>query len=350
MLINNEFKSAVLQLKSQNFEDLALEIFNYQASQNPTYRSYLQHLHVKVSSIKRADKIPCMPIQFFKKHAVVSGNVPTQMVFESSGTTGDVTSKHFMSDLPFYETISQKIFEDFYGPLTDFHILALLPSYLERNTSSLVYMVQSFIYRSYSQESGFYLKNTKQLLRRLKELLTNKQDTRKILLIGVTFALLDLAESEADLSFIAENAHRLVVMETGGMKGRRKELLREEVHEILTKAFGINKIHSEYGMTELTSQGYSKGDGVFELPANMRIYLREVNDPFSYLPSFSVGDGYVAERGKTGGINVIDLANIDSCCFIETQDLGNFMPNYQAFKIAGRFDNSDIRGCNLMVL
>lgn len=235
-----------------------------------------------------------------------------------------------------------------YGSLIDYHVLALLPSYLERNNSSLVYMVQRFIYHSYSPSSGFYLRNTKELLEKLKEL---AQGTRKILLLGVTFALLDLAESDESLDFIRENSDKFIIMETGGMKGQRKELLRKEVHEILTKNFGVSKIHSEYGMTELLSQGYSKGDGIFSLPPSMKVLLREVNDPFTYLPSFSVNKKTDEnQRMKTGGINVIDLANIDSCCFVETQDLGSFTPNYKGFEVLGRFDNSDVRGCNLMVL
>jgi phenylacetate-coenzyme A ligase PaaK-like adenylate-forming protein len=354
MGIRDELKSAVSQLNAQSlrpnaFEELALEVFRFQAANNYIYKEYLRNLNIKLLTINRLDKIPFLPIQFFKHHKIISDNAPTQVVFESSGTTGDTTSKHLVSDLPFYEYISQKIFEQFYGPLTDFHILALLPSYLERNNSSLVYMVQSFIYRTYSQESGFYLKNTNELLQKLRQISINEQSHRKVLLIGVTFALLDLAESGEDLSFLENLKDRLIIMETGGMKGRRKELLREEVHEILTKAFGVEKIHSEYGMTELLSQGYSKGDGIFELPNTMKILLREINDPFKIVSTIKLLSS--KKQGVIrGGINVVDLANIDSCSFIETQDLGAYNTDNQSFSIIGRFDNSDVRGCNLMVI
>lgn len=353
MGIRDELKSAVLQLndtslRPNHFEELALEVFRFQAIKNPVYNKYLSFLRVNPLRINRLDKIPFLPIQFFKHHKVVSDNAPTQIVFESSGTTGDTTSKHLVSDLPFYEYVSQNIFEQFYGSLNDFHILALLPSYLERNNSSLVYMVQSFIYRTFSRESGFYLKNASELLQKLRQL-SNQNSKRKVLIIGVTFALLDLAESGEDLTFMLKLKDRLVIMETGGMKGRRKELLREEVHEILTSAFGVEKIHSEYGMTELLSQGYSKGDGIFELPKTMKVILREINDPFKIIPTFNVPT--LTERNIVrGGINVVDLANIDSCSFIETQDLGAYNTDNQSFSIIGRFDNSDIRGCNLMVI
>lgn len=358
MTIRDELKAAVLQLGSvatkntteqaHRFEQLALEIFRFQVAENPVYCQYVSHLDVPVSKIRRIEQIPCLPISFFKTQRILSGNVTPQLVFESSGTSGQINSKHYVSDLPFYEAHSQQIFEQVYGSLTDYHILALLPSYLERNNSSLVYMVQRFIYHSYSTASGFYLNNTSELLKKLEELL---QDSRKILLWGVTFALLDWAESGQNFDFIRQHPGKYVFMDTGGMKGRRREMLREEVHEKLTTNFGVAKIHSEYGMTELLSQGYSQGDGVFHLPASMKVLLREVNDPFSYLPSFSVGSKEnIRERGRTGGVNVIDLANIDSCCFIETQDLGSFTPNYDGFRIMGRFDNSDVRGCNLMVV
>ncbi|WP_064197730.1 MULTISPECIES: acyl transferase [Emticicia] len=353
MSIRDELKSAVLQLsdasvRPHDFEELALEIFRFQAASNYTYKEYLSFLKVNPTKVSRLEKIPFLPIQFFKHHKIVSDAAPTQIIFESSGTTGDTTSKHLVSDLPFYEYISQQIFEQFYGPLSDFHILALLPSYLERNNSSLVYMVQSFIYRTYSRESGFYLKNTTELIQQLRQL-SNQNSKRKVLLIGVTFALLDLAESGEDLSFMEKLKDRLIVMETGGMKGRRKELLREEVHEILTSAFGIEKIHSEYGMTELLSQGYSKGDGIFELPQTMKVLLREINDPFKIISTVNFKNNNERTLIR-GGINVVDLANIDSCCFIETQDLGAYNIENQSFSIIGRFDNSDIRGCNLMVV
>lgn len=358
MTLRNELKASVLNLgnteflneteKEHLFEQLALEIFRFQATENPIYRKYISSLGINPSNIHRIGQVPCLPISFFKTQRVITGSVEQQLVFESSGTTGQKPSRHYVSDLQFYEAHSKQVFEQIYGSLTDYHVLALLPSYLERNNSSLVYMVQRFIYHSYSPSSGFYLNNTQELLKKLKKLV---QGSRKILLLGVTFALLDLAENGSAFDFIRENSDKFIVMETGGMKGRRKELLREEVHEILTENLGVSKIHSEYGMTELLSQGYSKGDGIFTLPPSMKVLLREVNDPFAYLPSFSIGEKKSeSQRMKTGGINVIDLANIDSCCFIETQDLGSFTPDYSGFKVLGRFDNSDVRGCNLMVL
>lgn len=351
MNIKDELKAAVISLSEndRNFEPLALEIFKFQAEQNPVYKAYLKNLGIKPSKVSHLEKIPCLPISFFKTHAVISGTSTIQHTFESSGTTGDVSSKHHIADLPFYEYLSAKTFEAFYGPLNDYHILALLPNYLERNNSSLVYMVQSFIYKSFSTDSGFYLDNIEELAQKLEQLVNQKESKKKVLLLGVTFALLDLVEQYTQHVKKPEN---LLIMETGGMKGKRKELLREEVHKLLSTGFNVEKIHSEYGMTELLSQAYSKGDGWFKPSATMKILLREVNDPFVYLPSFKLGNQTAAKRNyrKTGGINVIDLANIDSCCFIETQDLGNFSEDYQEFKVLGRFDNSDVRGCNLMTI
>ena len=347
-------KKRVLTLLPEQFEDLAMDIFRYQAKANEVYQRYLQCLGIEEDSIKNTQQIPFLPIEFFKTKHILSGGVSPKIIFESSGTTGQNTSQHAVADPDFYLQLSQQIFERLYGSLKNFHILALLPSYLERKNSSLVYMVEHFIKESGSNFSGFYLNDTQALvetLRRIngewekikeqeRDLILNSQFSilnSKVLLIGVTFALLDLAESSLDLSFLKDLD--IIVMETGGMKGRRKELLREEVHEILTGAFGVKTIHSEYGMTELLSQGYSKGEGVFELPVSMKVLLREVNDPFTLLK----------QHNKTGGINVIDLGNIDSCSFIETKDLGVYLPNNQGFKIIGRFDNSDIRGCNLMI-
>jgi phenylacetate-coenzyme A ligase PaaK-like adenylate-forming protein len=334
MLFQDELKSAVLQVDSVNFEALALEIFRFQASQNPVYQSYLRFRKTDVKAINRLEEIPFLPISLFKTHQIITDNAPTQRVFESSGTTGQQTSRHFIADLAFYEAISEQIFKQQYGTLSDFHILALLPSYLERNNSSLVYMVQHFMSKSASSMNGFYLDNLNLLYENLRDLLA-KDDKKPILLIGVSFALLDFVEQfqlkNLDIS-------RLIVMETGGMKGRRREMIREEVHDILTTGFSVKKIHSEYGMTELLSQGYSQGDGVFELPPSMQLLFREVSDPMAV--------SRVNQR-SSNGLNVIDLANIDSCCFIETQDLGSIKNNQ--LSILGRFDNSDVRGCNLMV-
>ncbi|UBM57990.1 acyl transferase [Marinilongibacter aquaticus] len=350
MNIKDELKAAVLSLKPNdpNFEPLALEIFRYQAEQNPIYKAFLKNLQIDPLKVTHLEKIPCLPIQFFKTQEIVSGQIEIQHVFESSGTTSSLNAKHYIADLPFYEFSSIKAFEWLYGPLNNYHILALLPNYLEKGQSSLVYMVQGFIHNSFSQESGFYLDNIDELLRQLEALLRNS--SRKILLWGVTFALLDLSEKTAELGFLKEFSDRLIVMETGGMKGRKKEMLREEVHDKLKNAFGVKSIHSEYGMTELLSQAYAQTDGLFQSAPSMRILLRDVNDPFSYLPSFQLGDGPKHKRNQTGGINVFDLANIDSCCFIETQDLGSYSDDYQHFRVVGRFDNSDIRGCNLMAI
>ncbi len=353
MTLKDELKSAVLQLDQNplSFERLAIEVFQFQAYHNQTYNTYLKHLGIKASTVSRIEKIPFLPIEFFKSHKVTSGHLNHQMIFESSGTTSADTSKHYVEDLPFYEMLSFKIFQKFYGSLNDYTIFGLLPSYLERNNSSLVYMVQTFIYKTLSKYSGFYLNNTQDLLKSIKKVFQEYDKNHKILLVGVTFALLDMADNKEDLEFLEAFRDRIIIMETGGMKGRRKELLREELHNILKDAFHVNSIHSEYGMTELLSQAYSNGDGAFTTPPSMKILLREVNDPFSYLPSFALGDpsDKVDIKQKTGAINVIDLGNIDSCSFIETKDLGKFSNDYQTFSILGRLDNTDLRGCNLMV-
>ena len=340
------------------FESLALAVFRYQAVYNPLYAAYLHYLNSRPENITHINQIPFLPIDFFKNHPVLTGfaanrtsetDRPNVLIFASSGTTGEHTSRHFVPDPGLYETISTRTFEQAYGSLDNFHILALLPSYLERNNSSLVYMVQRFMAKADANQSGFFLDNHTELTERLQQL-ARHPDQKRILLIGVTFGLLDWAESAPDLSFLGQLPN-LVVMETGGMKGRRKELLREEVHEILTNRLGVNAIHSEYGMTELLSQAYSAGGGVFQPSSTLRIILRDINDPFLLYPDDQRRTG---ER-RTGGINVIDLANLDSCAFIETQDLGQYV-DYEddstagSFRVIGRFDNSDVRGCNLMAL
>lgn len=338
----NDLKVRIANVNPGSFDELALEIFRLQVQKNETYGSFFKYLGINPKSIHEVNKIPFMPIGFFKNHQILTGNQTIQVVFESSGTTGQSTSRHLVSDLAFYRSIAQNIFEHNYGPLSDFHVLALLPSYLERNNSSLVYMVQDFIEKSGSVHSGFFLNNTQELVQTLQQIIQNP-DGRKILLMGVTFGLLDLAEAGHDLDFLQETQN-LIVMETGGMKGRRREMLREEVHETLTQAFFVPAIHSEYGMTELLSQGYSAGGGVFDVPATMRIFLRDINDPFCIFPP---------NYPRTGGINVIDLANVDTCAFVETQDLGQYVlekTGSPQFRVIGRFDNSDVRGCNLMIL
>jgi hypothetical protein len=286
-------------------------------------------MNVNVQKIKSVQQIPFLPIQFFKSHAVVSNSNPIQETFTSSGSTGVITSKHLVTDVSLYEQSYQKGFSQFYGNIEDYVVLALLPSYLEREGSSLIYMVKDLILQSNNSESGFYLHNHEALIEKLKAL---DSSGRNVILIGVTYALLDLIEKQ---NFQLKNT---IIMETGGMKGKRKEMIREELHEQLCNGFGVSAIHSEYGMTELLSQAYSLGDGVFECPSWMQIQIRDTEDALTYL-----------ENGKSGGINVIDLANFNSCSFIATQDLGRKKSN-TSFEVLGRFDNSDIRGCNLMVL
>lgn len=316
-------------LSEVNFEKKALNLFAFQAEHNPVYKKFLKYLNCDINSVKRLNQIPFLPIQFFKSHKILSSKRQIEKVFLSSGTTGSIQSKHYVINLKIYEESFRKGFEYFYGNLKEYTILALLPSYLEREGSSLIYMVNDLIEQSKKPKSGFYLYNLEELANTLKEL---DQKNEKVLLIGVSFALLELAEN---YSFQLKNT---IVMETGGMKGRRKELVREELHQILCKGFGVNKIHSEYGMTELLSQAYSKGYGVFECPPWMKILIRDTEDALTILP-----------KGKSGGINIIDLANVNSCAFIATQDLGKSHIN-ETFEIIGRFDNSDIRGCNLLVL
>lgn len=314
---------------SQEFEQKALDIFQYQFEQNTVYRSFCDLLYKHPSDIKTIEDIPFLPITFFKSHEVISSQEKSQAIFTSSGTTGSIVSKHYVKDTAMYEASFYKGFAQYYGNIEDYVILALLPSYLERSGSSLIYMVDHLITSSKHTDSGFYLNDYHSLSKKLKELDTSGQ---KVLLIGVSFALLDIVEEH---QFQLKNT---IVMETGGMKGRRKELIREELHDILKKGFGVSTIHSEYGMTELLSQAYSKGNGIFTTPPWMRVLTRDTEDPLTILPN-----------SKTGGLNIIDLANIHSCSFIATQDLGSIHQN-GSFSIIGRFDNSDIRGCNLMAL
>ncbi len=310
------------------FEQLALQVFQYQATNNRVYQEYLEHLKFDISTVKSLTQIPFLPIDFFKSHKVVSTDKEAQAIFTSSGTTGNLTSRHYVPDLKIYEASFTKGFEQYYGAVSDYCILALLPSYLEREGSSLIYMMEKLIKDSKHEKSGFYLHNHEELIAAITDL---KKQNQKILLLGVSFALLDLAEKfQLDLDGV-------IVMETGGMKGRRKEITREELHAFLTQRLGVEKIHSEYGMTELLSQAYSKGDSLFFTPSWMKIMIRDTYDPFSY-----------EKQGRSGGVNVIDLANIHSCSFIETQDLGRIHAD-GSFEILGRFDHSDIRGCNLLV-
>jgi hypothetical protein len=323
-------KKLIFSISNEHsFEDAALQVFRFQALNNPVYREYIKALKCEVSSVNGLSMIPFLPIDFFKGHSVLSNESGYEIVFTSSGTTNTQPSKHYVSDVLLYRESFMRTFKQFYGPPADYAILALLPSYLEREGSSLVYMVDHLIRESKNPHSGFYLYNLDQLVVKIKKL---KHEKQKFMLWGVTFALLELAEKyDLDLG----NA---IVIETGGMKGKRAELTREELHRNLCERFHLVSIHSEYGMTELLSQAYSKGLGIFQTPPWMKIIIRDMNDPLVTIAENSVG-----------GINVIDLANIHSCSFIATQDLGRL--SYEGtFEVLGRFDNSDVRGCNLMVV
>lgn len=311
------------------FEAASITIFKYQFKNNQVYNTFCTHLGKTDRSVKTLEEIPFLPIEFFKSKKVVSGSSETESIFTSSGTTGQNTSKHYIQDLNIYRKSYLKGFNLFYGDISEYCVLALLPSYLERKGSSLIYMINDLIEESNHPDSGFYLNDLSSLTEKIKTL---ESKGIKTLLIGVSFALLDLVEKHQ------LQLKNTIVMETGGMKGRRKELIREELHEILTKGFGVSKIHSEYGMTELLSQAYSHGNGIFKTPPWMKVLIRDTEDPFNYLRS-----------GKSGGLNVIDLANLHSCAFIATQDLGKSYKD-GSFEVLGRFDHSDIRGCNLMVL
>ncbi|UQD55329.1 acyl transferase [Flavobacterium sp. K5-23] len=322
--------SDIFTISSQKqFEKIALKVFRFQHENNIVYREFCDLLKVEPQKVKSVQQIPFLPIQFFKSHAVVSNTNQVEATFTSSGTTGMITSKHLVTDVSIYEESYRQGFSQFYGNIEDYVVLALLPSYLERGGSSLIYMVEDLIQLSNRPESGFYLHNHDELIKQLVEL---DQSGQNVILIGVTYALLDLIEKH---KFQLQNT---IIMETGGMKGKRKEMIREELHAQLCEGFGVKAIHSEYGMTELLSQAYSLGEGVFECPSWIQILIRDTEDALTYIP-----------QGKTGGINVIDLANINSCSFIATQDLGKKNPN-NSFEVLGRFDNSDIRGCNLMVI
>ena len=312
----------------QQFDENALQVFRFQAENNAIYSQFIKGLNVDPASVNDIYKIPFLPVEFFKSQEIVSSTDEAQVIFTSSGTTGMVTSSHIVTDVSWYEQSFRKAFELFYGDIRNYCVLALLPSYLEREGSSLIYMADELIKQSENPDSGFYLYNHEDLYQQLqKQQLAGKPT----LLIGVTFALLDFVDHYR-IDF-----PELIVMETGGMKGRRKEMIREELHETLTNGFGVKHIHSEYGMTELLSQAYSKGVGIFNCPPWMKIITRDTNDPITTLSG-----------GRTGGINIIDLANINSCSFIATQDLGKIYAD-GSFEVLGRFDNADIRGCNLLI-
>jgi hypothetical protein len=318
----------ILRCAKDEFDALAMQVFRLQAKNNPLYAEYLRLLGIRPSEVSNLAKVPFLPIGFFKTHNLRTGDWQPEAVFSSSGTTGVTTSRHALRSRSFYESISLAGFEHFYGDVSDYCILALLPSYLERPSSSLVEMARFFIERSRRPQSGFFLDDLEKLADRLGH---NAQHNIPTLLIGVSFALLDLAER-----FPMPLGNNTIIMETGGMKGRRKELIREELHAALCAAFKVPSVHSEYGMTELLSQGYSTGKGIFYPSPSMRVYTREINDPFA-----------LQAYGRVGVLNVVDLANVDTCSFIATDDLGTLGAD-GSFQLLGRLDNSDVRGCNLL--
>ena len=313
----------------EEFNALALEVFEYQYQKTDVYREFCQHLGISPSTTASLDQIPFLPIEFFKSRRVLATERIPELCFKSSGTTSTNVSQHYVADPQIYRQSFNQGFKYFYGDISKFCILALLPSYLERQDSSLVYMVSELIRQSPFEESGFYLSDLERLADQLAHL---KSSNTAVILIGVTFALIDLA-SQYNMSL-----PNTIVMETGGMKGRKREIVREEVHQILKNAWGLKNIHSEYGMTELLSQAYSRGEGIFRCPPWMRIMIRDPEDPLK-----------LVKAGVSGGINIIDLANIYSCSFIATQDLGKLRSD-GGFEVLGRFDHSDIRGCNLMAI
>lgn len=323
-----ENKDVFLIHTDEDFLQVSLKVFKLQASSCAVYKHYIETLSIDPEEVDSLEKIPFLPIEFFKNHKIITSNKAEEKIFSSSGTTGSVPSLHYISDLSVYEESFRKAFALFYGNPQEFAILALLPSYQERSGSSLIYMVDDLIKKSKYSQSNYFLYNHEDLFKQLNNL---HEENIPTILFGVTYALLDFIET------YPIHFPNLIVMETGGMKGRRREMIREELHYKLCEGFGVDEIHSEYGMTELLSQAYSKGNGKFNCPPWMKVMIRELNDPFSFLGN-----------DQTGGINVIDLANINSCSFISTQDLGKTTIN-QDFEVLGRFDQSDIRGCNLLV-
>lgn len=314
--------------KPADFQQVALAVFHHQVAHNEVYSTYCHHLGVEPAGVTEIEQIPFLPISFFRTHRIISRGLEAKLIFESSGTTSEKPSRHYVAEPGIYQESFSVAFRQVYGTPEAYCILALLPAYLERAHSSLVYMADHLIRQSKDPLSGFYLDRYDMLHETMKQLRANG---RKTLLLGVTFALLDLA-AQYPLEF-----PELILLETGGMKGRRREMVRAEVHHILSNAFSVMQVHSEYGMTELLSQAYSTGKGLFKPPPWMRVLVRDVNDPLRLIGT-----------GKTGGISIIDLANIHSCAFIATQDLGKVYPD-GAFEVLGRFDHSDVRGCNLMV-
>lgn len=323
------FRKKLFQLNEADFDELALQLLRYQYHNNNIYKAYVDALKVNIDEIKRLEDIPFLPIGFFKTHKVVCGNFQDATVFESSGTTGSVNSRHYIKDLALYEESFERTFNLFYGQPKDYVIIGLLPSYLERQNSSLVYMVEKLMKLSSRPENDFFLNDFEKLNRLLQQLEHRQQPT---LLIGVTFALLDFAVE------YPQKLRHTRIMETGGMKGRKKEMTRAEVHDFLKTHFELNNIHSEYGMTELMSQAYAQNDGLFKCPPWMKVLIRDENDPLTTLSP---------AKNQSGPVNIIDLANIHSCAFLATEDVGK-LSTKDKFEIMGRRDNTDLRGCSLM--
>ena len=311
-----------------SFQEVALQVFRDQSKQVKVYREYLYAIKVNPLTVSRWEDIPYLPIEFFRTREVIKDGLNAQVIFQSSGSTSAQSSKHFVADTQVYIESFIRGFHKNYGSISQYALLALLPSYLQKGDSSLVYMTDHLIQDSKNSFSGFYLDDYISLSKALNTL---KDHRHKTILLGVSYALLDLVE-QFPMQF-----RELIIMETGGMKGRRKELVKEELHAILKSGFGVEKIHSEYGMTELLSQAYSSGEGIYHCQPWMKVRIREMNDPFHFF-----------DHGKTGGVCVTDLANVNSCAFIATQDLGRLYPN-GSFEILGRFDDAEARGCNLLV-
>lgn len=333
--MDSELIHKIFSVSPQHFEDTALSVFKFQYENNSIYRQFTDSLQIKVESVDAISKIPFLPIQFFKSHVVTSTLFQPEIIFESSGTTGMINSRHYIKDVNLYQKSFVTAFESFYGKPSGWSIIGLLPSYLERNNSSLIAMVSHLITLSGHSESGFYLNDYKKLHAVLEQLENQQQKT---ILIGVTFALLDFAER-----YPLPLKHT-IVLETGGMKGRRAELTRQEVHDRLQRNFGVKVVHSEYGMTELLSQAWSCGYGLFNCPGWMKVLLRDEDDPLFIKDPVAIDKSFVS-----GVINIIDLANIYSCSFIATDDVGKIYKD-GSFEVVGRIDNSDMRGCSLMVV
>ena len=336
VLLYEDLKERIFNTCGSAFEVDALRMFRFQYYNNSIYRQYCDALHVFPGKVYSILNIPFLPIELFKTQDVKTENKrltgSDSRTFLSSGTTGQERSRHVVNDISIYETSFHKCFEFFYGNIETYNFQALVPSYRENEQSSLIYMLNNMIAGTRMNGSGYYTGDPKQL----EELIRSTvEKNKKIILFGVSYALLELAKKNSD-SFRSLKG-QILVMETGGMKGRHKEMIRAELHEILCKGFDVERIHSEYGMTELLSQAYSNGNGIFRCPPWMRVMVRDTEDPLSQVT-----------KGRTGGINVIDLANINSCCFVATQDLGRIHED-ESFEVVGRFDNSDIRGCNLLV-